>query len=73
MAGGFNEDVNSGSAIVIRDINGKKLSKNDVITPECTITAKSNSFLYYYGKYTTPFATTLSIILSTLAIMTYVK
>jgi len=73
LAGGFDEDRNSGSAIVIRDINGKKLSKNDVITPECTITAKSNSFLYYFSKYATPITTTLSIVVSSLAIMTYTK
>lgn len=73
LAGGFDEDRNARSAIVIRDINGKKLSKKDVITPECTITAKSNSFLYYFNKYATPITTTLSIVISAFAIMTYTK
>ena len=43
LANGFNLDQNLFSAITIKDKNGKKLSKDAMIPPEATITAKRNS------------------------------
>ena len=69
LAGGFIKSQNSRSAVTIIDINGKKLSKKDFITPECTVTAKTNSLLYYFNQYASPIVTLLSIVASTISIM----
>lgn len=68
LAGGFVDEKNSGDAIVIRDINGKKLSLNDPITPETNIKAKANSFTYYFGQFAPVVTTVLSIITAALSI-----
>ena len=39
------------SSTGIVNINGEKLSKSDLITPETIIDAKSNSFLYFFNQY----------------------
>ncbi len=68
LAGGFDKDKNSLDSIEIRDINNKKCSKKDFITPESTITANTNSFLYKFNKYAPIITTSLSIILSSISI-----
>ena len=65
MAGGFDKSKNRGDSVVITDIQGKKLKKDTIITPECNIRAKSNSFGYYFSQYS-PIATTLLSIISTI-------
>jgi len=71
LAGGFVKSQNSFSSVKIQDINGKKISKNDIITPECTITAKTNSFLYYFNQYAPIITTCLTAIVSAITIKTY--
>ena len=73
LAGGFDMTKNYHDAIKIVDINGKRLSKNDVITPECTITAKTNSGLYYFNQYAPIVTTTLTAIVSAITITTYIE
>lgn len=69
LAGGFNTEMNSGKAVTIKDMNGKTLSKNAVITPETTITAKSNSFLYNFGRFASPISVFLSLLSTILSIV----
>ena len=64
LAGGFNKNQNSGKSVKIVDINGKTLNKNSPITPETTITAKTNSFMYYFNQ-TAPIITTLLTLITT--------
>ncbi len=71
LAGGFDKSRNSLESISIRDRNGKKLSKNDVITPESTITASTNSGLYYFNQYAPIITTTLTAIISVITVKTY--
>ena len=68
LAGGFDPYRNSGDAISIYDINGKKLKKTDGLSPECRIVAESNSFLFYYNQYSPVVMTTLSLITTLLSI-----
>ena len=68
LAGGFVDEKNSGDAIVITDVNGKKLRPNDPITPETNIKAKANSFTYYFGQFAPVVTTVLSIITAALSI-----
>jgi protein involved in polysaccharide export with SLBB domain len=68
LAGGFDEQKNSGEEITIYDINGRKLKKTDGLSPECKIVAHSNSFLYYYNQYSPVVMTTLSLITTLLSI-----
>jgi protein involved in polysaccharide export with SLBB domain len=65
LAGGFVNERNTGESIDIVDISGKKLSKTSIITPETIITAKTNSFFYYFSRYA-PVVTTLLSIATTL-------
>ncbi len=66
LAGGFISEKNSLDAVKIIDINGKKLGKKTFITPEATITAESNSFLYKFNQYSGVVTTILSIITTSL-------
>jgi len=68
LAGGFDHHRNSGDAIAIYDINGKKLKKTDGLSPECIIVAESNSFLYYYNQYSPVIMTSLSLVTTLLSI-----
>ena len=68
LAGGFDEQKNSGETITIYDVNGKKLKKTDGLSPECRIVAESNAFLYYYNQYSPVVMTTLSLITTLLSI-----
>lgn len=67
LAGGFIKEKNSGDAMDIRDMNGKKLSKKAVITPESMIIAKSNSAMYRFNQYSGVITTILSILATSLS------
>ena len=71
LAGGFDKSRNSYRSVKIIDINGKKLSKNGFITPECTITANTNSFFHYFNQYAPIVTTTLTAIISVITVKTY--
>ena len=73
LAGGFDKAMNKGKAVDIRDSEGNKLSKSAVITPEATITAETNSFLYYFNQYAPVITTILSIISATISVYLYSK
>lgn len=62
LAGGFVVDKNNNQTITIKDIKGNILQKSDPITPETTITAATNSFTYYFSKYSPVITTFLSLI-----------
>lgn len=72
LAGGFNTDRNSNGAVKIVDITGKKQDKNDVIMPEDTITAKTNTFYYYATKYSTLLTTLLTLLTTIISVKTIV-
>jgi hypothetical protein len=55
---------NSFESVVIKDIRGKRMSKGDAITPETTITARTNAGLYYFNR-VAPVVTTLLSVIST--------
>ena len=69
LAGGFIKTQNKNEAIKIVDINGNQLTKTDIITPETTITAETNSGLYYFNLYAPVVTTVLSLISTTLSIL----
>jgi protein involved in polysaccharide export with SLBB domain len=62
MAGGLDPNRNSFKVVTIRDIEGKRLRKEDIITPETIITAETNAALYYFNQYAPVIMTTLSLI-----------
>ena len=68
LAGGIIQEKNVGDAVNIVDVNGDKISKNDIIPPEATITAKSNSFTYYFNMYAPIISTLLGIISTSISI-----
>ncbi len=69
LAGGFDKTMNKRNAVDIVDGDGKKLTKKSEITPETTITAETNSFLYYFNQYAPVITTVLSVIATALSIM----
>ena len=69
LAGGFIKTQNVRDAVEIVDAEGKKLNKNSEITPETTITADANSFLFYFNQYAPVVTTVLTIVSTTLSIM----
>ena len=73
LAGGFVQEKNAGDAVRIVNINGEKLSKSDLITPETIIDAKSNSFLYFFNQYAPILTTLLSVVGTTLSILAVTK
>ena len=71
LAGGFDYQRNTGRAVTITDVYGKKLAKDSVIGPNTIIAAKSNAFMYNFNIYVpliTVTATVLSIITTILAL-----
>lgn len=62
LAGGFVRERNSFESVEIKDLAGKRMSKADAITPETTITARTNAGLYYFNQYAPVITTLLSII-----------
>ena len=69
LAGGFIPSKNAHDAVTIFDMNGKKHSKRDPITPETVITAKSNSFTYYFNQYSGVVTTMFSLAATLIAII----
>lgn len=69
LAGGFIRSQNVHDAVIIRNINGKRMSKNDFITPETNIEAKTNSFGFFFNQYAPIVTTILSILTSALSIV----
>ena len=69
LAGGFADTKNVGDRITIVDSNGKKLKKGDPIAPETTITAKANSFTYYFGIYAPIITTVLTAVSTTISVL----
>ncbi|GHT96331.1 hypothetical protein FACS1894141_6370 [Spirochaetia bacterium] len=64
LAGGFTIGMNAFDSVIIKDITGKKMKKTDPITPETVITAKANSWLFYFNQYAPVITTVLTIITS---------
>lgn len=73
LAGGFDKTQNFANAINIVDINGKKLKSTDIITPETTITAKTNSFTYYFTRYSGVLTVLASLITTTISVITVIN
>ena len=69
LAGGFIKTENSREKIVITDINGKKISKRDPITPETTIEAMTNSGLYHFNLYAPIITTLISAVSTSISIL----
>ena len=72
LAGGFIKSENNKEAVTLIDINGNKLTKNDIITPETTITAETNSGLYFFNLYAPVITTFLTLISTTISILAIV-
>ena len=73
LAGGFDYQRNTGRAVTITNVYGKKLSKNAAIGPNTIITAKSNAFMYNFNIYAPLITVTATIISATIAILTFVS
>lgn len=69
LAGGFNKIENKRNSVEIIDGEGNKLNKKSEITPETTITAEANSFLFYFNQYAPVVTTILTAISTSLSIM----
>jgi protein involved in polysaccharide export with SLBB domain len=61
LAGGFIPERNASARVEIQDFNGKTLKKTDLISPETTITAATNHWLYYFNQIAPVVTTLLSI------------
>ncbi|GHV26513.1 hypothetical protein AGMMS4952_06720 [Spirochaetia bacterium] len=70
LAGGFVTERNTREAVTIKDVSGKTMKKTDAITPETTITAKTNAGLYYFNQYAPVFTTILGLVTTVLSVMT---
>ena len=73
LAGGFKLTENAREKVSITDITGKRLSKRDMILPETTITAATNSPLYYFNQYAPVITTILSVIATSLSAIAVVN
>jgi protein involved in polysaccharide export with SLBB domain len=73
LAGGFVPGRNSFDAVTIADINGRRLKKSDVITPETIITARTNNGLYYFNQYAPVITTTLTIVTTFLSLQAFLN
>lgn len=69
LAGGFIKTQNNKDTVTIVDIDGKILTKNDIITPETTITAETNSGLYYFNLYAPVVTTILSVVTTAISVL----
>jgi protein involved in polysaccharide export with SLBB domain len=69
LAGGFVRERNSNESVVIQDIYGKRLRKGEIITPETTITARTNGFLYYFKQWGPVVTTALSVVTTFISVM----
>jgi protein involved in polysaccharide export with SLBB domain len=73
LAGGFIPGRNTNNSITIVDFNGKRINKTDIITPETTITANTNHFLFYFNQYAPLITTALSVVTSLFTILTFIN
>jgi len=73
LAGGFDYQRNTGGAVVIKDVYGKKLAKDSVIGPNTIITAKSNAFMYNFNMYVPLITVTATILTIITSIITLTK
>ena len=73
LAGGFNKDQNTRNAVEITDLHGNKYDRDSEIYPEYIITAKTNSFSYYFTKYIPIVTTILSLISSFVSVKLLLK
>ena len=72
LAGGFVPGRNTNNSITIVDLNGRRMNKTDIITPETTITANTNHFLFYFNQYAPVITTTLGVLSTALTVyLTY--
>ena len=62
LAGGFDYQRNTGRAIEITDVYGKKLAKDSIIGPNTIISAKTNAFMYNFNIYVPLITVTVSIL-----------
>ncbi|MBN1696481.1 MAG: SLBB domain-containing protein [Spirochaetales bacterium] len=72
LAGGINEERNSGGAVVLKDSDGNVIKDREIINPGDTIYLQSNSFLYHFNRVAPVFTTTLGIITSGITIALFV-
>jgi protein involved in polysaccharide export with SLBB domain len=73
LAGGFRPEQNFRQSVEIQDIAGKKMEKTDEITPETTITAKANSFLYHFNQYAPVITTVLTLVTTFITVQAYMS
>jgi len=73
LAGGFNKDQNTRDAVEITDLHGNKYDRDSEIYPEYIITAKTNSFSYFFTKYIPIVTTILSLISSFVSLKILMK
>jgi len=71
LAGGFDTEKNSRGAVIIKDVYGNKLTKDDIIGPNTVITAKSNNFMYNFNFYVPLLTVTAAMITAVAAILTF--
>lgn len=71
LAGGFDYQRNTGGAVTIKDVYGKKIGKNDIIGPDTIITARSNAFMYNFNIYAPLITVTATVISAVIAILTF--
>lgn len=62
LAGGFVAGRNAGQSVTITDMSGKKMKKDDPVSPETVITANTNHIMYYFNQYAPVVTTVLSLI-----------
>lgn len=72
LAGGFDTEKNSRGVVIIKDVYGKKLTKDDIIGPNTVITAKSNNFMYNFNFYVPLLTVTASMITAIATVLTVV-
>jgi polysaccharide export outer membrane protein len=72
LAGGIDEERNSGGAVILKDINGEVIKEREIINPGDTIYLQSNSFLYHFNRVAPVFTTTLGIITSGITIALFI-
>jgi protein involved in polysaccharide export with SLBB domain len=73
LAGGFYVGRNSFESVVIKDINGKRMKKEDPITPETIITARTNSGLFYFNQYAPVITTVFSLIVTLFTVQSLIQ
>ena len=73
LAGGFIMERNAYKSVTITDMKGKRLKKNDAITPETVITANTNHALYYFNLYAPVIMTAFSLVTTFVSVQMMLK